>query len=175
MRLHRVLRTALIAGALVPSFLGSSTAATPATETAPGTILLRIELSIGTNAGTPSVDPKTLRVVTVRTDGDVAVGTTRLGPERKNSDGSHFVEMYIGKLPVDVSISISVEVVPPPGATPMPTGFLNLLRFRPKGAGFGGDTFVVNLDAAHPAHPGIVDFVPYYLEVPPLPPQPTAT
>jgi hypothetical protein len=149
-----------------PASLGT----TPAAGAAGGSFAGRIELS-ASKAGVSKVDPATLRVVATRTDAGAAVGVVSIGPEMKNRDGAPFVDVHITQLPLGAPIAISVEVVLPSGASPLPTGFVNLVRFRPKDGGFGDDVFSVTLDAAHAANPGIVDFVPYVIEVPPLPSQ----
>lgn len=146
-----------------------SVAASPSATAAPpasGSFLARIALDGGTGAFAPAVDPNTVRVVAVRTDDGAAVGSIVAGPELQNPDGSHFFGVRVEKLPVGVPIAISIEVAQP---TPLPTGFAILRRFRPKDGGMGSDAFALTLDPAHSVHAGIVDFVPYILEVPPLP------
>ena len=135
-----------------------------------GSFVGRIELSTRTSLGALRIDPATVHVEATRSDSRAAVGSVSLSPVRKNPDGSPFLQAHLAGLPLGVPIVVAVGLVQPSGASPIPTGFVTLLRFRPKTSGIGGDAFHVTLDAAHPANPGIVDFVPYVLEVPPLPP-----
>ncbi len=152
----------------------------PAASAPPGTsgsFAGRIELSAapsgGGDPGVASIDPATVRVVATRTDTNVAVGSIALSPLLQHPDGSHFLGVRITNLPLGAPIAISVQVPPASGPTPGPGEFSNLVHFRPKDCCIGSEAFTVTLDAAHPVPTGIVDFVPYVLEVvPPLPPRP---
>jgi hypothetical protein len=155
-------------GATIPAQMPTARTSPPTS----GSIFGKIELNGGDATEPLSVAPEMVRVVVTRTDTQARVGRITLGPLLHASATARFLDLRIDALPLEVPLTVSVEA-PPTG--PFPTGFLNLVRFRPKSAqDIEADTFALTLTATKPTY-GLVDFVPYALEVPPLPPRATAT
>jgi len=143
-----------------PVAAADSTPAPPAGAIS-GTIALDL-ITTQTRVSLPA--GATIRVIARRQDATSA-GTTAIGNVTTTKAGLRSVTYTVSALPLGEPITIDVEPVQPPGASPLPTGFAWTIVFQPN-----------SLDVAQPItlttdHPAVthVDFVPIALEIFPEP------
>lgn len=98
------------------------------------------------------------------------IGVVELGPVTEGPDGVRRVRYSVSHLPLGVELRIWVELVQPPNASPAPSSEgLNLIHFRPKDPSLQlSEVYAVTLTGAHSSAEDR-DFVPYLLEMPPMP------